>query len=448
MCARIAPAIGAMAVLILLITAACEAGGNGTPTASPEPPSTVAAVASPTVVASPTAAAPEVIDNVEVVPLQLGEEAELPDDVALIVEAGCWPCNGPSSGLHRVYRDASGQVRMDDLLGETIGLLPPAMSTPTAIGPSGPYIHSLAITSDASEIVVDICTRGRCVWIDEASPDAQSTLYRSTDGGVTWEEFGVLDGSYYVEAITKEGLVVSAQGPETQWKPTYELFPSGEPVEAPPGAGRGPLTLPSGELAWPTDDGRLLRGDGSQILTLGQGGWVQDIVPDASSERLAVASLKRLGVFSRDGQPLSAFSLSGSPRVAGWLSDTLVAGSVWIPGDLLPTPEPGTVILPAIFDLEAGEAHPIPHPFLDPPVKFRYLVRAVLLGPFARVVNTGSCLSVRAEPGTAADAFTCAADDALLRDTGETQEVDGAAWLRVVTPAGVEGWASSQYLER
>jgi hypothetical protein len=441
-------------ICLTLLAAACEEDEEEVAIATPSPAVTVAATPEPTPTpeATPTpAATPEVIDGVEVVPLQIGEEVELPDDVALIVAATCQPCNGPSSGLYVVYRGASGEVRMDDLFGETMRLLPPAMSTPTAIGPYGPYIHSLAVSSDASDIVVDVCTRGRCVWIDEASPDAQSTLYRSTDGGVTWEEFGVLDGRHYIAAITKEGLLVSARGPETEWKPKYEFLPSGEPVEPPSGDSRGPVTLPDGELAWRTDDGRLLRGDGSQFLTVSQGRTVPDtvrsIVPDASGERLAVASLRLLGVFSRDGRPISLFSSSGSPRVAGWLSDTLVVGNIGVPPGLVHPP--GYLgIVPAIFDLESGEARPIPHPFLDQPRRFSYIVLAVLHGPFARVVNTGACLNVRAEPAIAADALTCAADGVLLRDTGETREVEGVTWCRVVTPAGVEGWASAQYLER
>jgi hypothetical protein len=450
MSARIALATGAIAVLVLLIAAACD--DDETQPAPTSAIGTLTPLATPTPSATPspsTTATPEVIDGVEVMPLQFGEKAEVPDDVALIVEATCQPCNGPSSGLHLVYRDASGQLRMEELFaGEALDLLPPAMSTPAAIGPIGPYIHGLALNSDASDIVVDVCTRGRCVWIDEASPDAQSTLYRSNDGGVTWEEFGVLDGRYYVEAIAKEGLLLSGPYTGDDWNPKYELFPSGEPLEAPLEASHEPLTLPDGETAWPTDDGRLLRGDGSQILTLGQGGWVQDIVPDASGERLAVASLNRLGVFSRDGRPITAFSSSHAPEVAGWLSDTLVVGNVGVPGELLPAPEPGSVIVPAIFDLEAGEAHPILHPFLDQPRRFSYIVRAVLHGPFARVVNTGSCLNVHAEPDPTAAALTCAADGVLLRDAGETREVDSATWRRVVTPAGEEGWASSQFLER
>jgi len=42
----------------------------------------------------------------------------------------------------------------------------------------------------------------------------------------------------------------------------------------------------------------------------------------------------------------------------------------------------------------------------------------------------------------------CAADGVLLRDTSEAQEVAGVTWLRVVTPAGVEGWSSAAFLER
>lgn len=116
----------------------------------------------------------------------------------------------------------------------------------------------------------------------------------------------------------------------------------------------------------------------------------------------------------------------------------------------LPTPIPQSFlgILPTLIDLDAGLIHPITDPFLGPDWKGgRSLVRAVLPGPFARVVGTGDCLNVRAAAGMATQVLACAAAGVLLRDMGETQEVDGMTWLRVVTPAGVEGWASTQYLQ-
>ena len=68
---------------------------------------------------------------------------------------------------------------------------------------------------------------------------------------------------------------------------------------------------------------------------------------------------------------------------------------------------------------------------------------------FARVVNTdGTCLNIRAEPGSAGQVLACEADGMLLRDLGQTAKADAVMWLRVATPAGVEGWASTQYLER
>jgi hypothetical protein len=64
-------------------------------------------------------------------------------------------------------------------------------------------------------------------------------------------------------------------------------------------------------------------------------------------------------------------------------------------------------------------------------------------------VNTeGTCLNVRAEPGPAGQVLACEAEGVSLRDLGLSVDLEGVTWLRVVTPAGIEGWASMQYLER
>jgi len=399
------------------------------------------------------------VNGLRVLPLQFRPEMELPKGVALIIETGCIQCDGPTTGLYRLYRDPSGELRTDALFTiEALGL-PLRGGTRVEAAVDEPYITGFALSDDASEIAVGVCTRGYCGGLGFPTPDAQSTLYRSSDGGVTWEEFGVLDGESWVVAITSDGVVVaSPSDTEDNPQPKYRLFPSGEPVQPPSGASWWPITLPGGELLWRTEDGRLLRGDGSEVLALGQGTSVQDIVPDATGQRFAVAWYADLpsprnlvGTFSRDGRPTGAFSLSDSARVGGWLSEALVVGNAGVPSGLLPAPEPGSYFInfvPVVFDLEAGEAHPLAGPFHEPPLFGRNYVRLVLQGPFARVVDTGSCLNVRAEPGRTAAVLACAADGVLLRDTGETREVDGATWRRVVTPSGVEGWASSQFLER
>ena len=136
---------------------------------------------------------------------------------------------------------------------------------------------------------------------------------------------------------------------------------------------------------------------------------------------------------------------------SGWLAPEVVVGNMSFGGLALsvPTPEPHLVnYLPANIDLANGKFDVIPNPFLDLPFGSgrRNHIVAVLRGPFARVVGTGSCLNVRAEP--AGEVLDCAADGVLLRDTGETVELDGANWLRVETPAGLEGWVSTAFLER
>jgi hypothetical protein len=104
--------------------------------------------------------------------------------------------------------------------------------------------------------------------------------------------------------------------------------------------------------------------------------------------------------------------------------------------------------IPMLIDLRNREKRPIA-PFLNGVIpRSRNLATAIQQGPFARVINTeGTCLNIRAEPGSGA-ALDCAAEGVLLRDLREFADVAGVTWLRVATPAGLEGWASTQYLER
>jgi hypothetical protein len=68
---------------------------------------------------------------------------------------------------------------------------------------------------------------------------------------------------------------------------------------------------------------------------------------------------------------------------------------------------------------------------------------------FLAVRNTeGDCLNIRAEPGSAGRVLACEAEGVMLGDLLERLVVEGVPWARVRTSTGIEGWASTQYLER
>ena len=77
---------------------------------------------------------------------------------------------------------------------------------------------------------------------------------------------------------------------------------------------------------------------------------------------------------------------------------------------------------------------------------------AIRQGPFLRVVDVGEgCLPIVAEARPDAEELACVAERVLLQDQdlgGDVITDDGVTWRRARTPAGVEGWADGNYLER
>lgn len=460
--------VAVLAVAALL--AACG-GGPSTPADSPTPSGSP----TPSVTSTPEDGGPPgAFDGIEVQPLKLGAEAALPDDIALIVEMGCTQCDGPTEGFSRVYRDPSGELRVEELLKVQVLGLPPRLvaddKAPDGTVSESPYFTGFTMTPDASEIIVSICTRGFCGGLGYADGDAEATLFRSRDGGVRWSPLDTLDGGFGAVAMADRGVVLSSNtDPLQDSGPRFIFYPSGEPVTPAPG-GFWPVASPEGDLLWATQQGnRLLHSDGSPFLDFGPDtvlayyGRVLEANPGGNRLLVSwwvetpdqVSSKYHMGLVDSDGRLVEAFTPS-SPELSlsasgPWLDDRRVFGSAFIPPELLSVrrPEPFFGSVPVIVELDSGLIRPIPHPFVDPPyLNGRNPVAAVMRGPFARVVGTGSCLNVRAEPGAGAKVLGCAVDGVLLRDSGEAREESGTTWLRVETPGGVEGWASTASLER
>jgi hypothetical protein len=407
-------------------------------------------------------------------PLELGAEAALPDDIALIVEMGCTQCDGPSEGFSRVYRDPFGELRVEELLNVQALGLPPRLvaddKAPDGTVSESPYFTGFTMTPDASEMIVSICTRGFCGGLGYADGDAETTLFRSRDGGVRWSTLDTLRGGFGAVAMAGRGVVLSSNtDPLQDSGPRFIYFPSGEPVTPAPG-GFWPVASPEGDLLWADQQGnRLVRDDGSTFLDFGPDtglayyGRVLEANPDGNRLLVSwwvetpdqVSSKYHMGLVDSDGRLVEAFTPSSpdlSLSASGpWLDDRRVFGSAFIPPEQLSAqpPEPFLGSVPVIVELDSGLIRPILHPFVDPPyLNGRNHVAAVMYGPFARVEGTGNCLKVRAEPGAASAVLDCLVDGVLLRDSGDTRREGVSTWLRVETPAGLEGWVSTAYLER
>ena len=335
-------AISAAAMFTL---AAC--GGGAPAPATPSP--TAALDAAPTV---------EMIGGLEVRPLIIGSEVEIPAGVALLIQTGCIGCGAPPTGIERVYRDSSGELRRDVLF-----YLPGAGSDP--------YISSMAVSQDGSTIALTVCTRGYCGGDLPATPDARTSLRVSEDGGETWSELAQFDGVYHARAVLQDEILLShALETEDGVRSTFELFPSGVAVTPPEEEAR-PISLSDTELAWTTSDGRWLRDDGSILATLGEGyrtGWLPSggLRRSPSGGELALTFSRGsltdsefyLAVFGSDGRVSNVFYRDVLTSVAAWLPSGEAVGNATFRRSVCET-------LPAIFDLETGLVRPIADEFQE-----------------------------------------------------------------------------------
>jgi hypothetical protein len=244
----------------------------------------------------------------------------------------------------------------------------------------------------------------------------------------------------------------------------FRTFPGNQLLQPPAGASDyPPVVTASGEALWRTVGGGLLRSDGTTLIPERSGlhvGWrvIGDLTPDKGSFLMSVDVTSHdtynhgLEVYDMAGNVAAFRKLYAGAQlvVPGWWSPKEMLAVVTI--DVPPPPEYLGVPVPALLNLNTGEYGLLTDPFVTAERPYqpygRSRVDAVQLGPFVRVTGTNSCLNVRAEPSITGQVLACMADGVLLTDSGESQTIDGVTWVRVTTPAHIQGWAAATYLER
>jgi hypothetical protein len=372
---------------------------------------------------------------------------ELPSDLALTMWQG--PYEGLPLGVYRLYRDRSGAIRIDDLVGRQF---------------------NESVAGDAGQIALTHCVPD-CGYGEGIKDSRPAALWLSSDGGITWSSgppmvarerlVGFSDGKLLIGGGTwSNGQPVSRT---YRWADGSALIP---PISLPvdrraPNSSAwwytDPQIFASNELGWWTGaNGAYLRTDGSPFFQLGGESSIGSTLPNNQTGVTAVqwqgsglgGTSHVLSIVDSAGTVLRSFEVETFLRFGAWMSPNVFLGSMNPPWEVVPHMTAKiTNHTPVLFDISTGEVTPVVFPFypggyalpIGAPIVF-----AAAPGPFARVVNTHSCLNIRAAPSATAAVRACAADSVLLTDLGETRD----GWARVRTPAGVEGWASEEFLAR
>lgn len=376
----------------------------------------------------------------------------------------CCDQTDSNSTLLRLYQNPSGEwveeslIDLEDLLltdRPTITHIIADREEVFEVGRMTQFVSGLR----GGELYVALCSQPKCNYpytrtYGQRDASARQTVFRSTDGGVTWSDFGQIGGDDKIVGSFGSDHVLVAT-PSNEW-----------------------FTLPGFNSVYPPEDSgsdyAIIAGDGKMV-------WASTLeielapqlnlnhaeYPNALGLRQSVAlpstgetvvewlwtdpdsgrTLTLLEVLDDAQHAVGIFAWRYSHRLAAPVSDTiLLMRSAYHSREL---PDEFGAIGPqhvwSMLDLADGVLYPIRGDLL--PAARTLAPVAVQTGPFARVVNTRSCLNLRSSPGLDAPKVACLADGVLLRHASVAVTNQDVEWLQVTAPDGTEGWAATEFLE-
>ncbi len=398
--------------------------------------------------------------------MTLGEPYSIQQGEVWYFKYLCDACGpGPFPNLYRAYRAADGTLVVDDLKAKTLSL-----GTP------------VAFTADWQSGTVYLATCGpgvNCYSLESGGADSQkpATVYKSTDGGVTWKLDGEIPPRTALSATGRdEALATTYAGDYSDAR--YWFYPSGRVFDPPQGvtAKAVPMVLNSLTIVWRSSAGVYYDQAGTALFgpLFDEKYKPQIAVADPQYQHtyltwaetnfkigwIAQPYYSYVARIDRDGQMREVFGLPG---------DTM-----WIGGEFPRTGDKppalfgrfrfGTTIdyerdvsFGAVLDLATGKLRRFAE--LDgarPRGSFVWMEDLVTTpqpergesrAPFYRVSGAGDCLNIREAPSTSARVLTCLADDVLVGDMGQLQAAGGIQWRLVRTPGYQVGWASTEFLK-
>lgn len=377
-------------------------------------------------------------DGVASSPLIYRGETPFPDATTLIVETGCWGCDGGSGALYRMSRYGGGAVQSVPIFDAAT---------------YGHYITGFAMKPDASEMVVAVCSKLYCGGLGYAEPGSEITVYYSRDLGASWQVIGTSTHYFAPVSYTSEGIVflMFREGQS----PLYYLN-SGLRVVPPSNAEFVHMAARrNGELSWTTASGAVVRTDGSELFAPAGAEHVTSVATNPGQPLLAgwKSTAGNFYLTSIDGNG-SVANLALAPGAealepaAWWNSDFVIATmeAAVVTGD-----EQLYGMVPAMVNMRTGEAWSIAGfdvlpfgrvvtggPQGDFIARGRNRVQVVLRGSFIHAAVEG-CVPVRTF-AIGGGGIDCVTSSTLLRPTGRQDR----GWLQVTLPDGRQGWVDGR----